>query len=590
MSDPGLLRNHQLDEQDDLRYSQMEEEEIDTTDEINKEGKEEQRNFVSIYWSTVFAVIGAVVIFANRSTKEQCFGIQESYIHLIVLASPQALLLSWFILVGVIVLRLRNARPTAKNYTRSRTVTWSDNVGKLKQIVADLRNKAQQPGNLAKSILMFIYFLFAAVAFVSYMLDVIVVGICLSESSNHTLAINHSRLGIDGIMGRSISSMALIWSSFIFFILVICLKQFQNPNKIRTFTLGLLLVVHILMWINSFIQEASEVDNVFHWLENCTNLHPQGKCESERNYVKMFKPWLYSSVVEYCLITVSLTLRVWQSDHTSNFSVTDLEKEERSDKRKWHDYAKIGMWWGIFIGLPVFAGYMIVSSLVVHWQSPPHQDKYSLNRAVIAFLSLGIGTDILLIVCFAVMFWAIRGTDKRSSSLEIEDYLTVTTGFSVQIIAVLIAVSDMFSLVERPFHAYSVLSLIKAVLDLLQGTLQTLMFASLKTISVKGIPKEGRKRQLFIIAVSIIAAINLILFLWSTVFEGHISSSIYPNQVDVFGKSKWRAILVPLYPLAIFYRFHCFWSFLRFVEMMKLTTSRKFRHWVDKLKMQPSPD
>jgi hypothetical protein len=505
-------------------------------------GSEDKGNFVSIYVSVLFALCGAVVIFATRFTKEERFGIQEGFVNLVILAGPQTLLF----VVGVVVVLLR---PKEKR----RTTTGDDNktTGKFECLVFFVT-----------------YTLFAVVAIISYTMDAIVVQHCIA--SNH----NDSVFGITSILVRSITSNAMVWFSWLFFMFAICRKQFQNSSGQRTVILGGLLVVHTLMWISSFIQEASELNNTFYWLENCTEWHPEQKCKSDRNNFKELKQWLYPCVVEYCLFSVSMTLRMWHSDHKLSCSysnISELEQEGQPVRQECHASRKL-LWAGIVFSAPIFVGYIVVPSLIVNWQCPLNdiEDKDSLSTTVVVYLILSIVTDILFIVCFLVTSCASRGIGKIPMSLELEDYLTLATGFSVQIIAAMTITSDSFNAHLKPSNIKIILSLIKASLDLIRGSFQTVMFVRLKTVRVKDIPNH--KRPKFFIAIFISMVISFMFFLWSTTFEGHVSDSVYVNQVAVFGASRWDTILVILNPLTIFYQFQCFWTFLGFIiEMVKCT-------------------
>lgn len=429
---------------------------------------------------------------------------------------------------------------------------------------------------------MIIYLLFGVAATINYLVDVVVIGYCLH--SNETLATNDSLQVIRNISVRSTISIILIFCTFVFFFWGLAFKQFRNTNKFTTAFLGGILVTHMIMWVNSFVRETSEDNNVFEWMEQCIEVHPQGSCKAERDYFSEWKPWLYPNVVEYCLITGSLTLRLWKTDHKDNPIIREIQHTKREDKRAWHYYSNVGIGISGLVTLPVIAAHLTVAGLIVHWQSPPHEDKYSLSGAVTAFLSINLSTSLLLITCFLVILQTTRRTGKRRSTLELEDYLTIVTGISVQIIAVFIFVTDMFTLAgdredeSSPFFTHVRLSSAKSFFDFFQGILQTLVFVYLKTFQVKKI-SNNMQRLVIMLCVSISAGINLILFLWATVFEGQVSQSVYASQVNVFGESTWHSIIVPLYPLVVFYRFHCFWAFIRFIEMIRQSTTRKMRHW-----------
>jgi hypothetical protein len=540
---------------------------IQQVPELGEEAEsEDKENFVSIYVSTLIALAGAVVIFANRFTKEECFGIQEGFVHLAIVAGPQALLIFLFVVGAAVVLIIRKFCAKERNEDR-RSLTGHAN--QIESVAVD------HPTIVERLVFVIVYTLLAAATFISYFVDTIVVGRCISF--NDTIAANNSMFGIKSILVRSITSSAIVWFCWFFFLFALFRKAFQKPSWKRTVVLGGLLVVHTLMWISSFIQEASEVNNIFYWIENCTEWYPRGHCMLERNYFRNWKPWLYPSVVEYCLVTVSMTLRLWHSGHRfsgSYSNILELEQEEQSVKQEWKEHTSRGKVVGISLGVFILSGYIAASSLMVHWQSPPNEDKDALSATVVVFLYLSIVTDLLFIACFLVTFWVTRDVGKCRMSLEVEDYLTLATGLSVQIIASLIITSDSFNVFQKPVNIKIILSLIKESLDFIQGILQTLMFVLLKRVRVKNIPNYPCKRPLFFMAISISMAISLIFCLWSIIFEGQVSNSIYSNQVDVFGASRWRTILVILYPLAIFYQLHCFWSFLRFIEMVRSTGRR----------------
>jgi hypothetical protein len=260
----------------------------------------------------------------------------------------------------------------------------------------------------------------------------------------------------------------------------------------------------------------------------------------------------------------------------------------KEDKRVWHYYSNVGIAIAIFVSLPIIAAYMISSGLTVHWQLEPHgfNDPNSVISASFAFLWVRVVTSLLLIICFLIILVITAHARKCHAVLALEDYLTIFTGISAQMIAMAIFTSNMFVLykdkgtVSVPPSTHTHLSSVMAVFDFIQGILQTLVFIYLKAIRLKTL-SDNRQRLFIMLCVSTGAGLDLILFFWATVFEGQMSPSIYDCQVSVFGKPTWHSFIMPLYPLAIFYRLHCFWAFIRFIEMIRMSTDRKMRFWTE---------
>jgi hypothetical protein len=531
------------------------------------------------------AMVGAVVIIANQYTIDPCEGIQQTYVQWIILSGPQiAQILAFMFVGGVFTFKWCTSSTST---TQPRNTSWDR--AKPDVVAQSLLNRVQKPGALTTVSIMVIYCLFAVGAILNYVIDLVVVGTCLS--SNETLAlVNDTAKDLRGIAGHSAIGIVLIFCTFNFFFFGLALKQFHNTGKLTTAFLGGILVSHVLIWVSSFIQEASEDDDIFKWLKECKNLTIEGNCESERNYFSFWKQWLYSITVEYSLITVSLTLKLWNQENENHVNISELQTMNKEDKRVWHYYSNVGIAIAIFVSLPIIAAYMISSGLTVHWQPGSHESESkisnSANGAISSFLWTNVVTSMFLVICFLVMLVITAHAPKCRTVLALEDYLTIFTGISVQMIAMAIFTSDMFVLSGDkgsptfPPGSHTRLSSVMAVFDFIQGIFQTLVFIYLKAIRLRTI-SDNRQRLAIMLCVSIGAGLDLILFFWATVFEGHMSLSIHASQVNVFGNSTWRRFIVPLYPLAIFYRLHCFWAFIRFIEMIRMSTDRKMRYWAE---------
>ena len=581
---PTPLQVTQEDEQQSERIAANPDIESSTsTSHAGNHEEEETGNAVSIYLFLLTAMVGAVVIIANQYTEDQCEGIQQTYVQWIILAGPQIAQILCFIFVGgVFAFRWGSKWCTSTTRTaRPRYTTWDK--ARPDVVAQNLLSSVQKPGLLTTVVVMVIYCLFAVAATLNYVIDLVVVGNCLS--TNETFAIN-TKEDLREISGRSAIGIVLIFCTFNFFFFGLALKQFRNTGKLTTAFLGGILVTHVLIWVSSFIQEASEDDDIFKWLKECKNLTIEGSCKSEQDYFSIWKPWLYPIVVEYSLITVSLTLKLWHEEREDHANIRKLHVMDREDKRAWHHYSNVGIAVAIFVTLPFIAAYMISSGLTVHWQPGPHgrHDQNSANSVISAFLWTSIVTSLLLITCFLFILVITARARKCRAVLALEDYLTIITGISVQMIAMAIFTSNMFVLsgdkgsTAFPPGAHPRLSSAMAVFDFVQGILQTLVFIYLKAIRLNTV-SDNRQRLGIMLCVSVGAGLDLVLFFWATLFEGHMSSSIHASQVNVFGISTWRSFIVPLYPLVVFYRLHCFWAFVRFIEMIRMSTDRKMRFW-----------